>query len=200
MYGNDTVRKLFVYIHLMPTVELTISYPERYNEINVNQMYYSGSYYNTVTLAGKEEYFEKNVNAEPITNVTIEITNEENVMQALVLNAKEISTSICGDGAFLENLWLVDGTGSYKKNIDTAKSEFRNNRDYLIESNITSKLGISFFTDRDLNFGRPINTIYRQAMPLLDPNEITDNMIEDAFDEIRKMGTGASTAPEANEL
>ena len=48
-----------------------------------------------------------------------------------ILIAKQIDQSICEESSLVENLWLVDGTGSYKGNIAKAKQEFIKNWEYL---------------------------------------------------------------------
>ena len=52
-----------------------------------------------------------------------------------ILIAKQIDQSICEESSLVENLWLVDGTRSYKGYIETAKKEFIKNWEYLTKQN-----------------------------------------------------------------
>ena len=44
---------------------------------------------------------------------------------------KEIDESVCEESPLVENLWLVDGTGSYQGYRNKAKEEFVKNWNYL---------------------------------------------------------------------
>lgn len=68
-----------------------------------------------------------------------------------VLIAKKIDKSICEESSLVENLWLVDGTGSYKGYISTAKKEFIKNWEYLKEQNSGFKLKILYKIFSDCN-------------------------------------------------
>jgi len=58
-------------------------------------------------------------------------------------------------------------------------------------------LGLSFFSDRQGDFGRPLEEVYLNAMPLLDPFVITDEMVDSAFEYINTM-FGGGDSPEGN--
>ena len=146
------------------------------------------SYFDIVTLNGLEHCKDKNEAASLIEDVRV--STGAAIQRANVVNARELNTAVCGDGYFIDNLWLVDGTGSYKGNIPTAKAEFKKNRDFLKSKGHPTRLGISFFADRDHNFGTPMNTLYSHVMPLTDVNSISDADIEAAFGKISTLGNG----------
>ena len=196
-YGSNTTSTIEVQIKHMPLVTIPVNYPEKYNEIDITQFKSNNEYYNTVTLNGIEYLNSVNSQVETMLDVTVELGDPVNVKSADLLNAREVSTAICGDGAFLENIWLVDGTGSYTGNIPTAKSEFIKNRDYLIKMEVPTKLGISFFADRDHDFSVAINALYLNVMPLTDVGLISNSMIEAAFNRIRGMGGGGDGPEDA---
>ena len=63
------------------------------------------------------------------------------------LNSKIFST--LEKAPFIENLWLVDGTGSYRSQATEAKKQFKENRAKLMEmNNPTAKLGIAFISGK----------------------------------------------------
>jgi len=98
----------------LETCEIPIIYPKKYNEIDITQTKRGDGYVDIVTLNGVEHCEEQNENVTSVEDVTI--STGDQVQQANVVNARELNTAICGNGYFIDNLWLVDGTGSYKGN------------------------------------------------------------------------------------
>ena len=88
-------------------------------------------------------------------------------------------------------VWTVDGTGSYKYYSETAKYNFKNQRDYLKDLNngLHFRLGLTFFSDRwfasnemvDGSYGR---TQYALGIRLTDVNTLSDSAVDYAFDSV----------------
>jgi len=168
-----------------------------FNQVNL-LVVKDDEYVLSAVINGKTWHKKKLKNAKIVNDVTVEIDSKY-VRKTDVLTAHEISTDICGDGPFLDNLWLVDGTGSYTKNIKTAKQEFKRNRDFLQQMNTTSRMGISYFSDRDGDFNRNMDIVFKDALPLIDIFSITDAFVDAAFDAIGAMYEGGD-AFEGNNL
>lgn len=188
-YSDNSKKEIIVAMADLEPFKIPID-PKKKNQINL-QVVKNGAYLLKATVNGKNVHQEQFKNPEILNDVAIEI-DPEFVIDADIITANEISTDVCGEGPFLDNLWLVDGTKSwdYKDNISTAKKEFKKNRDRLKEIDAESRLGISYFSDRYRSFGRSIESVYREALPLLDPMYITDAMVDAAFDSMKSMYRG----------
>ena len=104
-------------------------------------------------------------------------------------------------------VWLIDGTGSYKKYQNEAKSAFQEQVEFLVNLQETDekydsfefRMGMTFFADRRFSQNEMISTtrrVYLAGLALTDVNEYSyDKSYDDAFSKIDSMFNGGD-APE----
>ena len=106
----------------------------------------------------------------------------------------------------IDIVWLVDGTGSYKGYVETAKQAFKDQVNYLINlsseekyAEFSFRMGLTFFADRlfkQNEMQTDTNRVYSSAIALTEVDDYVFNSAFDAaFASIPKM-YGGGDAPE----
>jgi len=172
-------------------VELFITSPEKKNEINVLQQCIGQDCLISVSLNGINALESSN----PVAMIHAGTSAQTfaHVKSLEIINAQELDQAVCEPAPLVENLWLVDGTGSYKSYRGKAKEEFIKNWEYLLSDDPNTKLGLAFFADRDHDFGCPLEELYHVALNLKPVKDITLTEIGNAFEQMNQMGGGGDS-------
>merc|ERR1712227_979386 len=169
-------------------IEVPITNPDKFNEINIFQRCKDSLCVKDITLNGKLISQSSSPDAEIHGGATGETGN--GVKEVGVNVGKEIDESVCEESPLVENLWLVDGTGSYQGYRNKAKEEFVKNWNYLKQKAPDTKLALAFFADRNHNFGEALNKIYQVGISMKSVNDISIAEINSGFQKINQMGGG----------
>ena len=94
---------------------LTVPVSDKEIQVQISQQKSKDEYFIIVKVNGIV-FLKEKVEPKRKTNAVGTIVSPDDVTNVNVINANEVSNEICKNGSFLENMWLVDGTGKYYEN------------------------------------------------------------------------------------